>query len=489
MTHFKKYKHSLPVLTAALALLAVLLASGRPAVASPPEQQTPDGAIKVLSWGAESRFPDAVRFYAEVETLNPLQDIRVNFSATSRGVSQYNYLDVPKNSSGLVSGEYLHRLNTPDRYMPPGARMRYSLEITDKSGNTLTTGEQELVITDARPKFQWESVTAGPVTVMYSGPIETRAKRIAEGGAQTLKNMAPVTGAEIETPITITLYANNADMIGAIQARSATISRELITEGQAFASENVVLVLAGRRDLGTVSHEITHILVGRAAGLGTPVPTWLNEGLAEYGNLDPTVSYDRFLEWGVDTNRILPLWKLQGFPGDPNLVIVSYGQSRSVVAYMVRKYGQQKMAQLLAALGQGRPIEQAMQTIYGLGLRQLDAEWRQSVGAEPYVEPTPAPTPTPAQAARPTLAPYSLTPQPAQGTATPEPAAPPAETPAPSPAPEATPEAKPGGGCNRSSGGVVEASPLLGLLALVGLAAFRTARRRGKQAQPPAGFT
>ncbi len=463
-------------LLACLALAAALSGGAGHARA----QSSP--SIKVVSSGAESQFPESVRFFAEVESEGPLQDIRVNFSATSRGVSQYNYLDIPKDAAGLVNGEYLHRLNSPERYMPPGARMRYSFEITDKAGNVTKTEEQELVITDARPKFKWESITTGPVTVMYSGPIETRAQNIADGAARTLEIMKPVTGSEIDTPITVTLYANNADMIGAVQARSATISRELITEGQAFASENVVLVLAGRRDLGTVSHEITHILVGRAVGLGTPVPTWLNEGLAEYGNLDPTVSYDRFLEWGIDTDRITPLWKLAGFPADPNLTIVSYGQARSVVAYMVNKYGAQKMARLLALLGEGRPVESAMQTAYGFGIRQLDADWRDSVGATPYVEPTPAPTPSPQgqQSARPTLAPYSLTPQ-----ASPSPAATATTeastaTPAPSPAPEATPASpSKGGGCNKGAkSGPLEASSLVGLAALTVLVARRYAGGR-----------
>ncbi len=477
---------TLPNLIARLAVAGIAAAALAVAlVASPGASAQTTPALKVITAGAESRFPDSVRFYAEIESVEELQDVRVNFSATTRGVSQYNYLDIPRNASGLVNGEYFHRLDTPDRYMPPGARMRYSFEITDKAGNTLTTAEKELIITDARPKFKWESVTAGPVTVMFSGPIGTRAKTLAEASYQTLLNMQPVTGAEIDTPITVTLYANNADMIGAVQARSATISRELITEGQAFASENVVLVLAGRADIGTASHEITHILVGRAAGLGTPVPSWLNEGLAEYGNLDPTVSYDRFLEWGVDTDRITPLHKLQSFPADPNLTIVSYGQARSAVGHILRKYGPEKMAALLKTVGEGRAFESAMQTVYGFGLRQLDAEWRVAVGAEPYVEATPAATPTPsvAQAARPTLAPYSLTPQPGQTVEAATPA--PEPTPLATPAPEATVIIQPtsGGGCNAlprqgSGRGPFEASWVAGLLALTGLGLFRAVRRR-----------
>ena len=483
------FTRRLSLMAVAMAAVSVVfLSSGRVTLAGEPVQETADGVIKLLSSGAESRFPDAVRFFAEVESVNGIQDIRVNFSEGARGVGQYNYIDLPKGAIGLVSGEFLQKINTPDRYMPPGSRVRFNFEITDKAGNKLTTDKREIIVTDGRPKFKWETVTQGPITVYYSGPIQTRAERLAVAANAVLKKMAPVTGAETVTPVTITLYANNADMIGAIQTSSAAAARELITEGQAFAANNVVLVLAGNRDIGSVSHELTHVLVGRAAGLGTFVPTWLNEGLAEYGNLDPGVSYDRFLEWGVDTNRITPLWKLGSFPGDPNLIILSYGQARSVVNYMVTKYGPEKMAKLLAALGEARPIETALQQTYGLGLRQLDAEWRQHAGAEPYVEPTPAPTPTPGkQVAKvsPPLAPYSLTPQPGEApTAAPTATVPSAaDTPVPSPAPEETTAAKPGGGCSRSSRGGVEASSIGGLLALAGIAGYRSTRRRRNQ--PP----
>ena len=467
----------------ALAFLLALAAGGGSLRAATPSQQTADGAIKLISAGAESKFPEAVRFFAEVESQNAIQDIRVNFSEGARGVGQYNYIDLPKDATGHVSGEYLQKINTPDRYMPPGSRVRFSFEVTDKAGNKLTTDEQELIVTDARPKFKWETVSEGPITVYYSGPILTRAQRVADAANELLKKMAPVTGAETKTPVTVTLYANNADMIGAIQTSTAATARELVTEGQAFAANNVVLVLAGRRDVGTISHELTHVLVGRAAGLGTFVPTWLNEGLAEYGNLDPGISYDRFLDWGVDTNRITPLWKLQSFPGDPNLIILSYGQARSTVNYMITKYGPEKMAKLLATIGQSRPVESALQTVYGFGLRQLDAGWREHVGAEPYVEPTPAPTPTPGKQATkvsPTLAPYSLTPQAGQSVDAPTPTAtavPPTVTPLPVPEPTSAPPAK-GGGCGRSSSRGVEASSLAGLLVLGAFAASRVARRR-----------
>jgi len=221
--------------------------------------------------------------------------------------------------------------------------------------------------------------------------------------------MAEVTGADTQTPIVMVLYNNNAEMIEAVVAKSLASSRELITEGQAFDLESVVLVLAGRSDVGTATHEMTHILVARAAGSRGSVPLWLNEGLAEYGNLDQTISYERFLEWAVGTDRLIPLKSLRSFPGDPNLTLVAYGQGRSVVKYMIDEFGREKMSELFSVLGTGIDIDDALNVVYGFGIYGLENKWRESIGADPYIEPTPGPTPTPSAKPTPT---YRLLTQP-----------------------------------------------------------------------------
>ena len=65
----------------------------------------------------------------------------------------------------------------------------------------------------------------------------------------------------------------------------------------AFSDERVLLVPAFDPTVkGTTSHEFTLLLVAEAAGrAASQVPAWLNEGLAEFGNIDPTDDYDAAL--------------------------------------------------------------------------------------------------------------------------------------------------------------------------------------------------
>jgi hypothetical protein len=459
-------------------------------------------AINVVGSSVESQFPEGLTFTLDVESDLRIDDVRVTFEIGDRGTTQYAYLDLDQTTRPLINGELFHRTNSVDRYIPPGTTIKYWFEITDENDVTHLTEPESWRFDDAR--FEWEEVTLGPVTILYHGPVRTRAERLAEAAVESLGIMGPVTGADVETPIVMTLYNNNAEMIEAVVARSLATSRELITEGQAFASESVVLVLAGRSDIGTATHEMTHILVARAANSTGAVPLWLNEGLAEYGNLDQTVSYERFLEWAVGTDRLIPLKGLRSFPGDPNLTLVAYGQGRSSVKYMIEEFGEEKMALLLTTLGTGIGIDGALQNVYGFGIDGLENRWREEIGADPYIEATPGPTPTPAAEPTPTYKLLTLPPESsdaaesdsgseAEPTEQPEPAEsslddeidePNEETGSSSGESVDDPEEQSSGGtCSAPSVGSVDGTAGAWLLVVVGLAAGGRYRSRSRKSK------
>ena len=481
----KKHKKHIPAASALVLMLFVAVAAAVFVGAGP---ASADGHVRVISSGAESMFPDGLRFFAEVESEVPVEDIRVRYTVGDRPTTQYNYLDLPRNPGTLVNGEYIHRISNSQSYIPPGAFVNFSFEIYDEAGGVYETETEEYLVLDSR--FEWEQVQTGPVIVYYHGPVKSQAQTLADKGYESVILMAPITGAEIETPIAITMYNNPNEMFDATIQRSFTSAHQLITEGQAFSDENVVIVQGGdTRAIGTATHELVHVLVHRATSGGATVPVWLNEGLAEFGNLDKSLSYDRYLEWAIDTGRLTPLEQLQAFPGDSNLVIVGYGQARNLVEFMITEWGPNNMADLLAGIDDGLGIEAAMRRAYGFGVRDLDHHWRESIGADPYVEPTPRPLPTLGPSARPTLTPYSLTPiaggadseagTEAAPTQTPLPETP---TPAPTTAPDPTPELEPvgGGRCNAppQAGAGFEASLVGGLAVLLAFAVYNRTRRR-----------
>ncbi len=362
-----------------------------------------------------------------------------------------------------MDGEILWRTATAGGYIPPETIITYSFEVVDADGNRLSTEERELIYEDVR--FTWERVSGGPVTVAYHGPVITRAEAVLDAILQTLENMGPVLGADIDDPIRVALYNNRKEMLEALPPKSAAVGRELVTEGQAFNELGTLLILAGGRlALGTASHEVTHILNYRAGhSIFRRLPSWLHEGLAEYGNVDPGFSYDVALEFAVATDRLLPHLFMQTLPGDPEDVIIFYGQSKSVVNFMIGLRGEEGMRRLLSLLKDGVGMDRALTEVYGLDRLALTNAWRAAIGAEPYVPPTTAEA-RPTAVAYPTVQAFTLTPQAGGETVgdvaaaepTPEAADDPGEVPSPEsgggqePTPAPSPAADGGGGCGRA---------------------------------------
>ena len=139
---------------------------------------------------------------------------------------------------------------------------------------------------------------------------------------------------------------------------------------------------------GRVSQRFSQLVVVEAAGKAiSQVPAWLNEGLAEYGNSDPTDDYDAALRYGIFTRRIKPLWFLNSFGGTPEDIIIAYGQGRSVVKYMIDNDGEERMAALFPVLQRTMDIDKALLEVYGMDQFGLDTAWRITLGLEPLPSP------------------------------------------------------------------------------------------------------
>ena len=326
-------------------------------------------------------FPEKISFLFSGTSKKKIDDIKVNFKTGDRKTLQYGYMDLKFDENNKVSGVMDFRINTSGGYIPPGSTITWNIIIYFEDGTQISTINNEFVMLDTRFD-DWDFIEGKYITIYYRYS-KSRAKTLLEECELLLNDMEAIVG-KTDDKIALTLYNNYSEMIEAVRSKSKTSDRELITAGQAFDESSVVLVLAGRSDIGTATHEIMHILVGRATDGSINLPLWLNEGLAEYANRDKTVSYDLYLEWGIGTNQLKPLSQLRTFPGDPKLTLVSYGQSRSVVKYMIDNYGQEKMYILLNNLSLQMTLDEALLDAYGFDLSTLDLNWRESIGAGPY---------------------------------------------------------------------------------------------------------
>ncbi len=341
-----------------------------------------EGDIEVNVATAESNFPDGIVFRVDAESEGIIDEVRVFIKkADQSGRSSYRSIDVEPGET--VSGETLLPSGSGGDFYPPGTKISYYFEVRDKAGGLVRTEERDFVYEDNR--FHWLTLNDGLITVYYySEYVEERARIILEAAKETMDEMVSVLGIAPTDPLRIVTYNNYRHMVMALPFRSATVSQDLQAQGMAFSDERVLLIHGFDPTVtGTTSHEFTHLLVAEAAGGSySAVPAWLNEGLAEYGNIDQTDEYDAALRYGIYTRRIKPLWYQHTFGGEPEDIIIAYGQGKSVVNFMVEMWGEEKISEIFVALRETSDIDAALLRVYGLDQYGMDSAWRQSLGLE-----------------------------------------------------------------------------------------------------------
>ena len=209
------------------------------------------------------------------------------------------------------------------------------------------------------------------------------------------------TGVVVERQLQIFLYDKRADFLGAMEPNVNDW-----VGGRAYTDYGITLIQVGATDLayGLVAtpHELTHLIIHRKLGdIGTVgFPRWVDEGLAMYYELVPPAlepEYETLLKRAIQNDTLLPLRTLSGnFATDARQASLSYAQSFSVIDFIYRRHGKDKMAQLLAEFKQGGAFDEVFRKVLGVDTEGLEVVWRQDIGAKPRVIPTRSSTlPTP----------------------------------------------------------------------------------------------
>lgn len=384
-------KQKIPVL--ALNLVIVILAF------NPILTVTAAPANDVTNNQPTINFPDSITFHATIQSDTPITSVVLEYGTSeltcgtviAKAFPQFNpgtSVDVEWNWEMKQSGS-----------LPPGATIWWQWRYIDESGVENVSAEKSITWID--PEHEWKTITSGFINLhWYSGDNDFAQDLLAaaETGLARLQNDA---GLQPDKPIHFYIYANTTDM------KDAILYEPGWTGGLAFPEHDIVIIGISQRDIEwgreTITHELTHVLVGHLtfSCLGS-VPTWLNEGLAVYGEggLD-SASQDQ-LDQAINTDELLSVRSLSGgFSEVPSKAYLSYSQSYSIVNFLIETYGQEQMNGLLINLRDGMTIDTSLFTAYGFDVEGLETAWRESIGAaqktasaQPTVQPTPTFVPT-----------------------------------------------------------------------------------------------
>ena len=279
--------------------------------------------------------------------------------------------------------------------LPPGTSIWWRWLYTDETGTEFSSEIETATWLDK--VHDWQTITSGDLRLHWYGNDKSFAQTMLDAGVEGLRRNKEQAGLVTDAPVDLYVYPNYDDM------KAAILYEPSWTGGMAFPEYNILIMgISGSDatwDQNTVIHELTHILIGHFtfSCIGS-VPTWLNEGLAMFSEGKLAADMQAQLDKAIHDDTLLTVRSLNGgFSELPDKANLSYSQSQSIVSFLIGKYGQEKLTQLLAALRDAKPIDDALQEVYGFDTDGLEDAWRQSVGAAPRAvsaQPTSQPAPT-----------------------------------------------------------------------------------------------
>ena len=346
---------------------------------------------------AELDFPNTVTFSATLNAPAGIVEVTLEYGneqLTCGEVIAKAFPDFQPGESIGVSWTWDMRQSGS---LPPGTTIWWRWRYVDSSGAEFLSDTKTVTWLD--DQHNWQTVSKDSVNIHYYGNDQAFGQTMLDAGLEGLRRNKEQAGMTPDIPVNIYVYPTYEDM------RDAILYEPQWTGGLAYSDFSIIIMgVSGDADFdkGTIIHELTHVLVGRNAFtcIGF-IPTWLNEGLAVYSEGGPDTSMQAQLDIAIRDDTLFPIRSLGGnFSEIPEKALLSYGQSYSIVKFMLETYGQEKMNELLKALSDAEPVDVALVRIYGVDTDGLDTQWRESLGlpalvvAQATAQPTPTQVPT-----------------------------------------------------------------------------------------------
>lgn len=331
-----------------------------------------------------STDPNSIEFTVRVEAPAGLSSARLVYRVLNPlrgGAGGTAVADVaPGGTVDLVA-----RVETrsPSRYIPVGSVFAYRWEFEDAEGDRIVTDEQEYLFLDGR--YTWESKTRDQVTVYWYGEDEQFADDVLAESVSALADAGALLNVTVDYPVRVLVWRSTQEGAEAVTPNRGETENGFTRLGGQRVAADVVFVFQSaqtpRETLDTARHEVAHV-VTHLAGRGTfaDIPAWLDEGTAVWAQTAPDGSYTASLQNAIEDDAVLTLRSMNSPPGDNSQTLLFYGQSFSVVDYLLATYGEASFARLYEVIKAGTDIDAALDEVYRLDQDLLYNEWRVSVG-------------------------------------------------------------------------------------------------------------
>ncbi|MBI3741683.1 MAG: hypothetical protein HY257_08010 [Chloroflexi bacterium] len=358
-----------------------------------------EGAIQITANKFTNQFPTRLLFELVAKSNAIISKIALTTQVD--GQTANARFDPPFNPDAQVTVSYEWFISR--NYVPPGVTGQYWWTIQDDAGNLAVTPKQNFRVEDAA--IDWKKLSNGKLTLAWYNGADNFGKALFDRSVQAMNYLQQDTGVTVDQPVQIWIYGNRTDFFRALGPGA----REW-TGGRAHPEYGIILINIETTALewGKVAtaHELAHIIIREKirGPLGAlSMPQWMDEGLAVYYETFPNKLDNQFsapLKRALDSDKLLSLRSISGnFPFSAAEANLAYAEGFSVVDFIYRIYGRDKMTRVLQLLQIGGDYDDIFRAVFGFDTDGLENVWRVDIGAKPRALATrvgiiPAPIPT-----------------------------------------------------------------------------------------------
>lgn len=348
----------------------VVLTSPSPVLA---QAQDANSGLEVISNTVEMDVPGELTFSFDVQATAPIVELVLYWGA----------VDAPATSLALPTFQpgtrvtVTHSVDTSVDYLPPGLEISWHWHVVTADGVEIETEERQALYLD--PNHQWRELRRDHATLWWYEGDDAFAESVLAGAEEAREsfNRRFMTG--MTDPIRIVLYANDEDFSEALASNSAEW-----VGGLAYPRYGLILAQlapgssASREIDRLIAHEVSHLVLHQATNNSyTSPPVWFDEGLAVYSQTTADRRLAEAVDRAVRDGTLTPLTSLNSsFPLDPDQALLAYGESESIIRFVIDTWGDAGIVRLIEAYQAGVTHEEAVRQALGLSQAELDAAWK-----------------------------------------------------------------------------------------------------------------
>ena len=281
----------------------------------------------------------------------------------------------PRQDSGPFQSRLETSIDLGAHYLPSGIELSLWWRLTGPEGTTIAESEA-ISILWMDDSQSWQESTSEQV-ILYSYALsEAFIAETLSSLQDTIDALEARYDLAMPESVRVWVYENYDDFRAAMPPNS----RESIA-ALAFPGFHTIAAIVPNGNtaemLRVLPHEISHqVLYQAAANPFSPIPVWLDEGLATHVQTGGTSGYLEMVTRAHDRGELFRLDSLNaGFPFNPAQATLAYATSWSAITYIDERWGDEGIAALVDAFAIGLPYGDALQAALGFSAAELNDDW------------------------------------------------------------------------------------------------------------------